>query len=206
MSQELLVWPFPMPDDDLIREAYWNLHLSEEGTEAQKKRLGDASLLPRPWDIATCTESELRTVVWQWYGDFVTWFNHEYVWDPAAGMIPACWYVHPHLVHEIGALADRRRDIGTSISSGPLEEWHRYAVPDFLDRLRERVKQHCDEGHQPWPARTRFARHLSEESAAKQNEAVDADLAQYDPDHEPAEARHLRAVETPPSWPEPPPS
>lgn len=177
MKTEPLIQPFPMPDSDLIRDAYWNLYLSEEGTEQQKEYLGDASLLPRPWDIATCTRPDLRCDIWQWYEDVVTWFNHEYVWDPAAGFIPPCWPLHPHLVHEIGTLADQRRRVALAINSNAMEEWHRYSVPNFFDRLRERVKQHCDDNHQAWPARTRYARHVSEGESATRSRAAAADAA-----------------------------
>jgi hypothetical protein len=162
MSNEPLVQPFPMPTGERLRVAYWDLYLSDEGTDAQKERLGDVALLPRPWDIATCTDPDLRRDVWEWYEAVVTWFNHEYVWDPAAGMIPPCWPQHPHLVHDIGVLADQRRMIALANNSNSLEEWHRYSVPAFFDRLHERVKQHCDDHHQPWPARARFSRHLAD--------------------------------------------
>jgi hypothetical protein len=157
MTVEPLVQPFPMPTSERIRIAYWNLYLSEDGTDAQRKWLGEAQLLPRPWDIATCTDPDLRTDVWNWYEAVVTWFNHEYVWDPAAGMIPPCWPLHPHLVHDIGVLADQRRVIAQATNSNSLEEWHRYSVPAFIERLHDRVKQHCDYEHQAWPARARFA-------------------------------------------------
>ena len=42
-----LVWPFPMPDDR-VRATYWNLHLSENGTEEQKRRLGPPVNYPAP--------------------------------------------------------------------------------------------------------------------------------------------------------------
>ncbi|MGC3994745.1 MAG: hypothetical protein QM779_11635 [Propionicimonas sp.] len=142
-----------------VREAVWNVVIAEEGTEEEKDRLGPAEDLPRPWDIASCTDAALRTDVWEWYGAFVAWFNHEYVWDPAAGMIPPCWRRHPHLIHEIGVLADQRRTIATATNSNSLEEWHRLIVPDFLQRMQDRIKQHCDDQHQLWPARARYARH-----------------------------------------------
>jgi hypothetical protein len=159
MDAQPLVWPFPMPTSELILEAYWDLDLIETGTDLQRERLGNPGDLPRPWDLASCTEPDLRRDVWNWYEDVVTWFNHEYVWDPAAGMIPPCWPLHPHLIHDIGTLAGQRRHAGLVSTSAALEEWHRYAVPAFLDRLRERAKHHCDEGHQAWPARSRFVRH-----------------------------------------------
>lgn len=69
MTYQPLALPFPMPTSERIRAAYWNLYLSENGTQAQKDRLGDAALLPRPWDIATCTDPDLRSesprVLWR---------------------------------------------------------------------------------------------------------------------------------------------
>ena len=93
------------------------------------------------------------------------WFNHEYVWDHNAGMIPACWPQHPHLVHEIAVLADQRRRAGIDPTSSALEEWHRYGVPGFLERLKTRTKNGCDEHHAPWPAEARHARCASRPSA-----------------------------------------
>jgi len=160
---EPLVLPYPMPSER-IRTAVWNLVDAEKGAE-EEDRLGEASVLPRPWDIASCTDPELRHDVWVWYAEFVSWFNHEYVWDPATGMIPPCWPQHPHLIHEIGVLADQRRVAATATNSNSLEEWHRLIVPDFLQRLRDRIKQHCEDHHQPWPARARFARRTAESEA-----------------------------------------
>ena len=173
MDNQPLVLPFPMPDSERIRGAYWDLYNSEEGTDQERNEVDEADQLPRPWDIASCTEPDLRRDVWQWYEQFVTWFNHEYVWDPAVGMIPPCWPLHPHLVHDIGVLADQRRVIATASNSNGLEEWHRLMVPDFLERLRMRIKQHCDDHHQPWPSRARFSRYLAD--AAARSDAVGLD-------------------------------
>lgn len=174
MDAEPLVQPFPMPTSDLIRSAYWDLYLSEEGTDNQKKWLGEADRLPRPWDIATCADPDLRRDVWEWYEAVVTWFNHEYVWDPNAGMIPPCWPLHPHLVHDIGVLADQRRIIAQATNSNSLEEWHRYSVPAFLERLAERVKQHCDDQHHAWPARARYSRYSAQFTDRSKTIAVDS--------------------------------
>ena len=174
MDDEPLVRPFPMPTSERIRAAYWNLYLSENGTDAQKGRLGDATLLPRPWDIATCTSPDLRRDLWEWYENVVTWFNHEYVWDPNAGMIPPCWPQHPHLIHDIGVLADQRRLIAQATNSNSLEEWHRYSVPAFLERLAERVKQHCDDQHHAWPARARYSRYSAQSPDRSKTTDVDS--------------------------------
>ena len=91
----------------------------------------------------------------------MTWLNLEYVWDVGA-VIPGCWAPHPHLVHEIAVLADQRRRTGNTLTSDALEEWHRYALPAFIERMRTRIKDHCEEGHQRWPASSRYARHTSD--------------------------------------------
>ena len=180
-TKEPLALPFPMPTSERIRAAYWNLYLSENGTDAQKGRLGDATLLPRPWDIATCIDPDLRRDVWEWYEDVVTWFNHEYVWDPAAGLIPPCWPQHPHLIHDIGVLADQRRRAGIDPTSSALEEWHRYGVPGFLERLKTRTKNGCDEHHAVWPMQARYSRHTGRSAAAARRALFDADAADLIP-------------------------
>ena len=136
----------------LIRLAYRELHIAANGTKEQVTALGDPRLLPRPWDPPTCRTAELRQQVWAWLEDVASWLNTEYVWDVAA-VIPGCWPRHPHLVHELAVLADQRRRAGTALSSDALEEWHRYALPGFVDRMRTRTRDHCEEGHQGWPPR-----------------------------------------------------
>ncbi|WP_232550088.1 hypothetical protein [Propioniciclava soli] len=157
-----LVKAFPTPDTPPLRAAYRDLYLAAEGTAAQKRHLGDPADLPRPWDPATCRDPLLRQDVWDWLEAVVAWFNREYVWDPNAGMIPACWPLHPHLVHEIAVLADQRRRAGMTTTSDLLEDWHRYAVPAFTERMRTRMKNQCDDTHSSWPARGRHTRLLND--------------------------------------------
>jgi hypothetical protein len=57
-----------------------------------------------------------------------------------------------------------------------LEEWHRYAVTNFLERLQQRFKQHCDHHHQPSPARSRNAQHLSIDLAEDRLDAIRSDI------------------------------
>ena len=96
-----------------------------------------------------------------WLDDVVTWINHEYVWD-TDGFIPSCWPEHPHLVHDLAVLADQRRRAGLAHTSDALEDWHRFALPTFLDRMAARLKSHCETGHEPWPAGSRHVRHTSD--------------------------------------------
>lgn len=168
--------PFPMPDGPELKTVYKDLALAAKEDPATRKKYGDAiGLIPRPWDPPTCTKPELRKELWSWLDDVVTWFNSEYVWDPTAGMIPLCWPQHPHLVHEIASLADQRRRAGLDTSSNMLEEWHRYTVPGFLERLKERTRHHCDEHHQAWPARARYARHISKPAVADRQQVLNPD-------------------------------
>ena len=164
-----MIEPFPRPGRR-IEHAYTELELAAGGgTKQQQSALGDPRLLARPWDPATCVDPTLRAEVWQWLEQVVAWLNHEYVWD-AEAMIPTCWPHHPHLVHELAVLADLRRRAGLALTGDPLEEWHRYALPAFTDRMRARLRQHCqDGGHQPWPALGRHTRHQGE--AAQQDRA-----------------------------------
>ena len=178
MVDRQLVWRFPMPDSQLIDNAYWDIYRSENGNETEKRLLGDHDQLAKPWDVATCTD-DLRGDVWDWYDRVATWLNHEYVWDPAAGMIPPCWPLHPHLIHEIGVIADQRRRIEMATNANALEEWHRYAIPAFLERLHKRVKQHCDGHHQPWPGRTRYAHHQAADQANSRRSAFKADVGSH---------------------------
>jgi hypothetical protein len=164
-EQRFLIRGFP-DIGPRTRNAYRELHLAAYGTKEQRRAVGNPDTLPRPWEPASCTEPRLRAEVWAWLEQVVTWLNHEYVWDIGA-MIPSCWPHHPHLVHEIAVLADQCRRAGTALGSDALEEWHRYALPGFVDRMRARLRSHCEEGHQPWPARSRYTRHTSNEAEAR---------------------------------------
>lgn len=170
-----LVQPFPAPGE-AVRHAYRELHIAINGTDEQKKALGNISQLPRPWDPATCREPGLRHGLWQWLDAVVIWLNQEYTWD-VAGLIPTCWPSHPHMVHEIAVIADQRRRAGLAMTSDALEEWHRYCLPAFSDRFRTRLKTHCDNGHTQWPGRPRDREHISESHVERREDlyALDVD-------------------------------
>ena len=87
----------------------------------------------------------------------------EYVWE-AADTIPACWPQHPHLVHEIAVLPDQRRRAGHAFTNDALEEWPRYSLPALTERMTSRLRSHCEDGHQAWPAKGRYTRHTAEAS------------------------------------------
>jgi hypothetical protein len=170
----MLVRPFPEPGH-LVRLAYRELNIATDGTPEQVRALGDLSLLPRPWDPPTCRTPQLRAEVWRWLDQVVAWINTEYVWD-AGGDIPACWPHHPHLVHEIALLADQRHQAGTALTSDLMEEWHRYCLPAFTERLKQRLKDHCDQGHQSWPAKGRHTRYTSDASQRDRADTYSSDV------------------------------
>jgi hypothetical protein len=179
MNEQWLAQPFPMPSGPELRGAYNDLYLAANGDETTKKRLGNPKDLPRPWDPPTCTSQELRVELWDWLDAVAVWFNHEYVWDlSAGGFIPACWPLHPPLVHEIAVLADQRRRASLDTTSTSLDEWHRYSVPAFVDRLKNRTKTLCDEDHKAWPARSRFGRFLGVGATQARRQEFDADAAE----------------------------
>jgi len=169
-----LIRTFP-DQGPLVRLACRELHLAANGTPEQKRAIGNPDHLPRPWEPASCTDADLRRQLWQWLEAVVVWLNHEYAWDVAT-MIPTCWPTHPHLVHEVAVLADQRRRAGLAMTSGALEEWHRYSLPCFLDRQRGRLRSHCDDGHQEWPGRSRHTQHTSAHDTAFRDGRYACDL------------------------------
>lgn len=143
----------------LMSQAYYDLYRAETAKSADD--LGDLDpieKLPRPWDIATVANPDLRFEVWGWLDAVVVWLNTECVWD-VGDLVPQCWPSHPHLVHELGVLADQRRRAGLAFTSDALDEWQRYTLPSFLDRMRARYRGFCEDGHQPAPGRARIIRY-----------------------------------------------
>jgi hypothetical protein len=159
-ANPLLVQPFPAPGQ-LVALAYRELDRAAAGSAEQVRALGDAPLLPRPWEPQTCRTPQLREQLWSWLDAVVDWLISECVWE-AADTIPACWPQHPHLAHEIAVLADQRRRAGHAFTSDALEEWHRRSLPGFTERMKSRLRNHCEDGHQPWPAKGRCTRYAAE--------------------------------------------
>jgi len=169
-----LLQPFPQPGR-LVQLAYRQLDLATGRQQDQLLPLHDLANLQRPWDPATCQTLQLRREVWSWLEAVVTWLNHDHVWD-VADVIPPCWPQHPHLVHELAVLADQRHRAGEALSSDPLEEWHRHSLPEFAERMRTRLRNHCQEDHQSWPAKGRYSRHVGEASRRRRMDAYAGDV------------------------------
>ena len=173
-ASQLMIEPFPIPGT-YVQLAHRELNLAVNGTDEEREQIGNPALLPRPWEPASCLDPELRHQLWQWLEEVAIWLNREYGWD-VSGMIPTCWPEHPHLVHEIAVVADQRRRAGLATTSDALEEWHRYCLPAFMDRMRGRLKSHCDEGHVRWPGRSRHSEHISERDVETREDTYAADV------------------------------
>lgn len=179
-----LVHPFPQPGRHLVN-AYRELAIAAGGNEAHLNALGDLNELPRPWIPATCTAPILRSELWVWFDSVVAWLNHELVFDPA-DVIPACWPHHPHVIHELAVLADLRWQAERSLTADLLEEWHRYALPAFLERLRHRLGGHCSDRHATlWPSAGRFSSHLDDAHVTDRARAFSADVTALRDDADP---------------------
>lgn len=169
-----MVLPFPTPGREVLL-AYRELHVAVNGSEEQRRALGDHVELPRPWEPASCLDPSLRQALWGWLEAVVIWINHDYSWE-VAGLIPKCWPLHPHLVHEVAVLADQRRRAGLAMTSDALEEWHRYCLTSFAERMRNRLRAHCEDDHMGWPARPRHNEHLAKDATEHRENAFAHDV------------------------------
>jgi hypothetical protein len=173
MSAITAVFPSPGPH---VRHAYRELEMASSGTDHQKAALGNLCALPRPWDPPSCPP-ELRAQVWAWLDQVAQWINHEYIWAPDR-FIPSCWPAHPHIAHELAVIADLRRTAGCAFGGDVMEEWHRYALPTFLDRVTARIGTCCGPAkHDDWPAAGRHREFGSERATQNRNELFSRDLA-----------------------------
>ena len=143
---------FPQPGR-LVQAAYRELQIAQFGTDEERVALGRVETLARPWDPPSCAPA-VRGQVWAWLEQVAAWVNHEYGWN-LERLIPPCWPGHPHLAHELAVLADQRRTAGQAAGSDQLEDWHRYSLPLFLDRMLARLGNHCVTTHDEWPASAR---------------------------------------------------
>ena len=86
-------------------------------------------------------------------------------------------------------LADQRRRAGLALTSDALENWHRYVLPCFLERARQRIKQSCHDEHQPWPSRSRYVRYTSDQATQLMLQAFNADQTALTPTEPPIPTR-----------------
>ena len=170
----VILTPFP-PPPPVVAEALTALAILRSGDEDAIADLGDTTDLPRPWDPTTCPP-EVRDHLWHWLDDVATWINHEYAWRPAQ-MIPPCWPAHPHLARELPVLACLRVAAGEALTADLMEDWHRYTLPHFLERMASRLGDSgCRGGqHSDWPAAARHDHYAGDEAAIQRLDSFYAD-------------------------------
>jgi hypothetical protein len=90
--------------------------------------------------------------------EVVAWINEEHTWRTYR-VIPICWDLHPHVVHELATVACLRWEATYARTPAALEEWHRFTLPAFLSRIVDRIGDTgCPPGrHQPSPGMGRIA-------------------------------------------------
>ncbi len=150
--------PFPTPPA-LIVGILDDLRLAAERPRQSREELRWLAEMPRPWDPPTCPP-ELQEQLSQWLDEVASWINEEHTWR-VDRLIPICWMEHPHIVHEVATIGCLRFNATYAVTPDTLEDWHRYALPAFLERIAQRVgATGCPPGrHQPSPAAARHALH-----------------------------------------------
>jgi hypothetical protein len=99
--------------------------------------LRQVAMLPRPWDPASCPP-ELRDLIYVWLDAVAGWINEDLTWRdrPRASDLLAR---PPHIIHELAIVACLRWEADHAITAAVLEDWHRFSLPMFLDRLALRI-------------------------------------------------------------------
>ncbi len=170
----VIAHPFPEPPawvQDVM--AVWEV--VRGGDPDELERIGDVDDLPRPWDPTSCA-GELRYDLWTWCDQVAEWVNQDYAWRPTL-MVPACWPKHAHIAQELPTLACLRYAAGRASGPELLEDWHRYALPGFLERMTGRLGEgSCRSGkHNDWPAKPRHQAHLTDEAVEERKTLFFAD-------------------------------
>ena len=151
-----LAAPFP-PPPGLVASVLDELRIAAAASDETEHESRRVALIPRPWDPPSCPP-EIRRNVYAWLDDVAGWINEEHTWRTDR-VVPICWDLHPHMVHELATLACLRWEATFARTPGPLEEWHRFALPAFLERIVRRIGETgCAPGrHQPNPGSGRNA-------------------------------------------------
>jgi hypothetical protein len=114
--------PFPSPPG-VIARTLDELRIAAAAIDESEHEARRVALLPRPWDPADCP-AENRRNVYVWLDDVVAWINEEHTWRTDR-VIPLCWDLHPHIVHELATVACLRWEATFARTAAVLEEWHR---------------------------------------------------------------------------------
>jgi hypothetical protein len=142
--------PFPEPPG-VVARALDELRVAVASTDETEHEARRVAMMPRPWDPSACGP-ELRRSVYLWLDSVTGWINEDHTWRTDR-VVPICWDLHPHIVHELATVACLRWEATFARTPAALEEWHRFTLPAFLTRVVERIGDTgCPPGrHQPSP-------------------------------------------------------
>jgi hypothetical protein len=158
-----MVAPFPEPGQT-VRAAMSALQRQSTTPAETDIEMETRALLPKPWDPASCSGA-LRQELWWWLEDVAIWINEQHLWNLARPGIPDCWPAHPHLVHELAAVAAARYYTRYAATPAALEDWQHHCLAAFLERIRERLGAGCQPGqHSRRPRHDRDGIHASQRS------------------------------------------
>ena len=103
-----------------------------------------------------------------WLDEVVAWINEQHTWRTDR-VIPICWDLHPHIVHELATVTCLRWEATFARTPAQLEEWQRVVLPGFLRGIAERIGETgCPPGrHQPAPGAARNALYRQGDEAAR---------------------------------------
>jgi hypothetical protein len=150
-----LVQPFPRPGP-LVQDRLEKLLRAAVGIPVEQAE--NMLTLERPWDPGACTGA-LRRELWHWLDHVAFWINTQHLWNAVGPGVPECWTFHPHVVHDLAVIACARYIAARSSTPTAMDEWHRYTLPLFLDRLDRRLGEGCPPGrHAPRPRADRDLR------------------------------------------------
>jgi hypothetical protein len=170
-----MVVPFPTPGPALTR-VMARLQMAVGRPPTDQAEIMAVMQLPRPWDPGTCTGIE-RAELWRWLDDVATWINTQHLWNVTGQGVPECWPDHPHVVHDLAVVASARLFTTMTATPQALDEWHRYTLPAFLDRLHGRLGEGCPPGrHAARPRHDRDQRLTTTEHRRRQEGAFRRDL------------------------------
>ncbi len=62
--------------------------------------------------------------------------------------------------------------------SDSMEEWHRYCLPAFIDRMKARYRGYCEDGHQTPPGKARNDRYDAADATLQRNQQYSGDSRQ----------------------------
>jgi hypothetical protein len=173
----LIAAPFPTPPG-VVASLLDELRMSAASIDEPEEETRRVALLPRPWDPPSCLP-EIRQSMYAWMDEVVAWINEEHTWRTDR-VIPICWDLHPHVVHELATVACLRWEVGFARTPAALEEWHRFTLPAFLSRVVDRIGETgCPPGrHQPSPGGGRNAIYKDGDEPARRRSRRWQDLEQ----------------------------